>query len=317
LSSLELTFITIVSMSAPLIFAVIGETITERVGIVNLSLEGTLLITALASFAVTIWTDSLYLGIISAGLIGGLIAFLIVLINFRFYINQIAVGFIFTIFLWKLSSYLGGDFVRIPGPYLDEISVPILKEIPFLGPVFFDNNILVLSSIILIPLSWFFLFRTKFGVNLRAVGENPSAADARGLDVMKYRFIYSFVGGVLIGIGGATFSLEVKYGWSEGHTLNYGWIALAIVIFGGWNPVRGSVGVYGFGILQVLSLKLQSLTIGFSQILPLIPFPLMILTLVLIQSANKNEGRWFPKPIRLLILGNQPQSLGITYKKDS
>ena len=115
-------------MSAPLIFAVIGETITERVGFVNLSLEGTLLITALASFAVTIWTDSLYLGIISAGLIGGLIAFLIVLINFRFYINQIAVGFIFTIFLWKLSSYLGGDFVRIPGPYLDEISVPILKE---------------------------------------------------------------------------------------------------------------------------------------------------------------------------------------------
>ena len=97
MSSLELTFITIVSMSAPLIFAVIGETITERVGIVNLSLEGTLLITALASFAVTIWTDSLYLGIISAGLIGGLIAFLIVLINFRFYINQIAVGFIFTI----------------------------------------------------------------------------------------------------------------------------------------------------------------------------------------------------------------------------
>ena len=87
--------------------------------------------------------------------------------------------------------------------------------------------------------------------------KNPIAADARGLSVMKYRFIYSVLGGILIGIGGATFSLEVKYGWSEGHTLNYGWIALAIVIFGGWNPVRGSVGVYGFGILQVLSLKLQ------------------------------------------------------------
>ncbi len=317
MDSLELTVITIVAMSAPLIFAVIGETITERVGVVNLSMEGTLLITALSGFAITIWTDSLYLGILSSALIGGFIAFIIVWINFRFYINQIAVGFIFTIFLWKLSSYLGGDFVRIPGPYLNKITIPILSEIPFLGPIFFDNNILVLSSIILIPLSWFFLFRTNLGVNLRAVGENPIAADARGLSVMKYRFIYSVIGGILIGIGGATFSLEVKYGWSEGHTLNYGWIALAIVIFGGWNPVRASVGVYGFGILQVLSLKLQSVTIGLSQILPLIPFPLMILTLVLIQSANKNEGRWFPKPIRLLIFGNQPQSLGITYKKDS
>ena len=317
MDSLELTFITIVSMSAPLIFAVIGETITERVGVVNLSMEGTLLITALCSFAVTILSNSLYLGIISAAVLGGVIAFIIVWINFKFYINQIAVGFIFTIFLWKLSSYLGGDFVRIPGPYLGKITVPILKEMPFLGPVIFDNNILVLSSIILIPLSWIFLFRSRFGVNLRAVGENPFAADARGLNVMKYRFIYSVIGGILIGIGGATFSLEVKYGWSEGHTLNYGWIALAIVIFGGWNPVRGSIGVYGFAILQVLSLKLQSVTIGFSQILPLIPFPLMILTLVLIQSANKNEGRWFPKPIRLLIFGNQPQSLGVTYKKDS
>ena len=303
-------------MSSPLIFAVIGETISERVGIVNLSMEGTLLITALTGFAVTIMTNSPYIGIISAGLLGGAIALFIVFVNFRFYINQIAVGFILTILLWKLSSYLGQSYVRIPGPYLDIVTIPYLSEIPFIGSIIFNNNILTISSIFIIPISWYFLFKTQLGVNLRSVGENPESADARGINVRKTRLIYAALGGVLIGIGGAAFSLHVKYGWSEGHTVNYGWIALAIVIFGGWNPIRGSLGVYGFGALQVLALKLQSITIGFSQILPLIPFPLMILTLVLIQSVNKNAGLRLPKPIRILILGNQPQALGITYKRN-
>ncbi|MFL2756430.1 MAG: ABC transporter permease [Dehalococcoidia bacterium] len=312
----EATILTIVTMSSPLIFAVIGETISERVGIVNLSMEGTLLITALAGFAATIVTNSPYIGIICAGLLGGGIALFIVLINFQLQINQIAIGFILTILLWKLSSYLGQSYVRIPGPYLDIITVPYLSDIPFIGPIIFNSNILTISSIFLIPLSWYFLFKTQLGINLRSVGENPASADARGINVMKTRLIYAVLGGILIGIGGAAFSLHVKYGWSEGHTINYGWIALAIVIFGGWNPIRGSIGVYGFGALQVLALKLQSVTIGFSQILPLIPFPLMILTLVLIQSANKNSGLGIPKIIRILILGNQPQALGITYKKN-
>ena len=312
----EATFITIITMSSPLIFAVIGETISERVGIVNLSMEGTLLITALAGFATTIITNSPYIGILASGLLGGSIAVFIVLVNFKFYINQIAIGFILTILLWKLSSYLGQPYVRIPGPYLDIITIPYLSEIPFIGPVIFDNNIITISSIFLIPISWYFLFKTQLGINLRSVGENPESADARGINVRKTRLLYAMLGGILIGIGGAAFSLHVKYGWSEGHTINYGWIALAIVIFGGWNPVRGSLGVYGFSALQVLALKLQSVTIGFSQILPLIPFPLMILTLVLIQSANKNSGLGVPRIIRILILGNQQQALGITYKKD-
>ncbi len=312
----EATFITIITMSSPLIFAVIGETISERVGIVNLSMEGTLLITALAGFATTIVTNSPYIGILASGLLGGSIAAFIVLVNFKFYLNQIAIGFILTILLWKLSSYLGQSYVRIPGPYLDIITIPYLSEIPFIGPIIFDNNIITISSIFLIPISWYFLFKTQLGINLRSVGENPESADARGINVRKTRLLYAMLGGILIGIGGAAFSLHVKYGWSEGHTINYGWIALAIVIFGGWNPVRGSLGVYGFGALQVLALKLQSVTIGFSQILPLIPFPLMILTLVLIQSVNKNSGLGVPRIIRILILGNQPQALGITYKKD-
>ena len=316
MENFESTFVTIIAMSCPLIFAVIGETISERVGVVNLSMEGTLLITALAGFAATITTNSLLIGVVAAGLLGGFIAFFIVLINMSFYINQIAIGFILTILLWKLSSFLGQSYVRIPGPYLDIVKIPLLNEIPFIGPVFFNNNLLVIFSILLIPLSWFFLFRTHLGVNLRSVGENPEAANARGINVLYTRLLYSTLGGILIGIGGAAFSLHAKYGWSEGHTINYGWIALAIVIFGGWNPIRASLGVYGFSALQVIALKLQTVTMGLSQILPLIPFPLMILTLVLIQIANQNEGRWLPKPVKVLILGNQPQSLGITYKKN-
>ena len=140
----EATFITIITMSSPLIFAVIGETISERVGIVNLSMEGTLLITALAGFATTIVTNSPYIGILASGLLGGSIAAFIVLVNFKFYLNQIAIGFILTILLWKLSSYLGQSYVRIPGPYLDIITIPYLSEIPFIGPIIFDNNICLL-----------------------------------------------------------------------------------------------------------------------------------------------------------------------------
>ena len=316
MENFEASFVTIIAMSSPLIFAVIGETISERVGIVNLSMEGTLLITALAGFAVTIISNSLLLGIIAAGFLGGIIAFFIVIVNMNLYINQIAIGFILTILLWKLSSFLGQSYVRIPGPYLDRIRIPFLDEIPYIGPTLFNNNLLVIFSILLIPASWFFLFKTQLGVNLRAVGENPEAANARGINVLYTRLIYSTLGGILIGIGGAAFSLHAKYGWSEGHTINYGWIALAIVIFGGWNTIRASLGVYGFSALQVIALKLQTVTIGLSQILPLIPFPLMILTLVLIQIANQNKGKWLPRPLKVLILGNQPQALGITYKKN-
>ena len=120
----------------------------------------------------------------------------------------------------------------------------------------------------------------------------------------------------MIGFGGAAFSLHSKFGWSDGHTTNYGWIALAIVIFGGWNPVRCVSGVYMFGALQALAFKLQSVTLGLSQVLPLIPFPLMILTLVAIQIANQRDVKWMPRFIKVMILGNQPQSLGVTFNKD-
>ena len=124
------------------------------------------------------------------------------------------------------------------------------------------------------------------------------------------RFIGTVIGGSLLGLAGATFSLYTKYGWSEGHTTNYGWIILAIAIFGGWNPYRAAAGAYSFGLLQVLAIKAQSVTLALSQILPLLPFPIMIFVLIFIQYINTKDARYVPRVIVSLIVGNQPEALG-------
>lgn len=316
MGNFEATLITIISLSTPMVFAVLGETISEKVGVVNLSLEGSLLLTALVGFAVSVISGYALIGFLAAGATGGLIAASLSVCDVKLKMNQIAVGFVLTIFLAKLSSYLGQEYVRVPGPYLPSIKLPLVSEIPVLGEVLFGQNIVVLLAIIAVPITWGFLYRTKYGLELRAVGENPYSADARGINVARTKFIYTTIGGILIGLGGAAFSLHAKFGWSDGHTTNYGWIALAIVIFGGWNPVRCVAGVYMFGALQVLAFKLQAVTLGLSQVLPLIPFPLMILTLIGIQIANQRDVKWIPRFVKVMILGNQPQSLGITFNKD-
>ena len=148
------------------------------------------------------------------------------------------------------------------------------------------------------------------GLSIRASGENPTAANARGIDVKKMRLIGTVIGGCLLGLAGGTFSLYTKYGWSENHTANYGWIILAIVIFGGWNPYRAAAGAYSFGLLQVLAIKAQSVTLALSQILPLLPFPLMIFILIFIQYINRKERSSIPKVIISILGGNQPESIG-------
>ena len=316
MGNIEATLITIISLSTPMVFAVLGETISEKVGVVNLSLEGSLLITALVGFAVSVISGYALIGFVSAGFVGGIIAASLSICDVKLKMNQIAVGFVLTIFLAKLSSYLGQEYVRGPGPYLPSMKLPLVSDIPVLGEVLFGENIVVLAAIMSVPIIWYFLYKTKYGLQLRAVGENPYSAEARGINVEKTKFLYTTIGGILIGFGGAAFSLHAKFGWSDGHTTNYGWIALAIVIFGGWNPVRCVSGVYMFGALQALAFKLQSVTLGLSQVLPLIPFPLMILTLVAIQIANQRDVKWMPRFIKVMILGNQPQSLGVTFNKD-
>ena len=228
---LENSVATIISLSCPLILMVIGETISERVGVINLSMEGSVMLAAMLGFAVAVITGSVLLGFICALLCGSTISAIIALFDVKFGMNQIVVGFILSMICINLSNFLGQSYVNIPGPRIPSINFGIMNEIPFLGKIIFSQNILVIFSFLSVFISWLFLFRTSAGLLLRSIGENPEAAKMRGVNVNFYRFLYVTVGGAFIGLGGAAFSLHAKYGWSDSHTANFGWIALAIVIF--------------------------------------------------------------------------------------
>ena len=305
----------IISYSTPLVFAVIGETITEKSGVVNLSLDGSMLLSAMTGFAVAYGSGNIFLGFIAGGLVSSTIALTVVFSSIRLKLNQIAVGIVLTLLATKLSAFLGQDFVRKPGPSVQDFHIPLLQDIPGLGTVLFQQNFLVYFSYVLVGLSFWFIFYTRQGLNLQAVGERPEAAYARGIDVNKLRYFYTGVGGFLVGLGGAAFSLDVKLGWSDGHIINFGWIALAIVIFGGWHPLRAALGCYLFGILQLVALKLQPVIPQLSQVLPIMPFPLMIMTLLFINHRRIQYIVAKNSVIGKFISGRAPSGLGEAFQR--
>ena len=307
---LENTLVTVIALSTPLIIAVIGETISEKGGVINLSAEGTIMFCALFGFVGAYETDVAVMGFLSAMLLGAGISLFISFCDINLRMDQIAVGFVLTILCANLSNFLGQDYVRINGPLITKLPIPFLSEIPFIGAVLFNHSLITYFSLILIPMSWLFLNKTSLGLNIRASGENPTSASSRGINVRRMRLYATVIGGSFLGLAGASFSLYTKYGWSEGHTTNYGWIVLAIVIFGGWNPFRAAVGAYSFSLLQILAIKAQAVTLALSQILPLLPFPLMIFILIFIQYINRDDVKNVPKFIVSILGGNQPQALG-------
>jgi simple sugar transport system permease protein len=306
----EATLASIVAAATPLIFAVIGETITERSGVINLSLEGSLMLAALAGFAAGFQTGEWWVGFVAAALVGGAVAGLVAWASIELRVNQVAVGFVLALLCIELSSFLGVSFVGQPGAAVPHWEIPLLADIPWLGAVFFSHDVVVYAGLALIVVSTWYMFRTGPGLVLRGIGERPEAAHARAVAVNRLRYRYALIGGALVGIGGAAFSLDVKLGWSFRHTAGFGWIALAIVIFGGWHPLRAAFGAYLFGALQVVALKLQPTFPGLSQILPLLPFPLMIFTLVLVnRSWFRSLADRFPS-WRAVLATDAPAALG-------
>jgi simple sugar transport system permease protein len=273
----------VLAASAPLIFATMGENISERAGVVNLSLDGTILLAAMASFAVALRTQSLMLGFGAALLVGALVALVLCFLSITLRQSQTAVGFVLALLATDLSSFLGNPYVRVPGPAVAALPIPLLQDIPLLGPLFFRHDPVIYVSFLLIPLTWWFLFRTRAGLMLRALGERPGAAYARGANVIAERYLYTIIGGALAGLAGAAYSLDLKQGWSYRHTFGTGWIALAIVIFGGWNPWRVALGCYLFGALQTVASRSQSALPDMpTQVFQIAPFALMILVLALV-----------------------------------
>ncbi len=315
------TISSVLAASTPLVFAGIGETISEKAGVVNLSLDGTILLSAMVGFAAAYVTGSVVVGILAAMLVGALIALLVAYGCIALKQDQVAVGFVLTLLCADLISFLGKPFVRIPGPSVPHAPIPLLADIPVLGPIFFQHNALVYLGYVLVIGTWLWLTYTRQGLQLRAVGERPEAAFARGLNVNRMRYLYTALGGALVGLAGATYSLSVKLGWSHRHTSGMGWIALAIVIFGGWHPIRVALGAFLFGALKSLGSILQPVYPNVpSQVFQAAPFALMIVALLLTSARiEEHLPAFVPAALRRtvgnLVRGTPPAGLGQRFEQ--
>jgi simple sugar transport system permease protein len=318
------TLNSIVAFATPVVIASIGETITERAGIVNLSLDGSIILAAMAGFVAALTTQSVVVGIIVAMLVGMFVALLVAFSSIRLRQDQVAIGFVLTLLAADLAQFLGQDYSRIPGPIIPHAPIPLLQDIPVLGAIFFDHDIVVYFSYVLIFATWFWLFRTRPGLAHRAVGERPAAAFARGTNVNRLRYVYTAVGGLLVGLAGAAYTLSLKPGWATPPVMRGdGWIALAIVIFGGWHPFRVVLGAYLFTGLRQLASALQSASGGALNpvVLNAIPWTLMIITLLLVSSgAIERTLQLLPRSwqsrLRAFLRSDPPAALGTRFESD-
>jgi simple sugar transport system permease protein len=279
-------------VAAPLVFAVIGETFTERSGVVNLSLNGTIVLSAMVGFAVAVKTNSLFFGYLAGMAVGAFVAWIVAFASITLRQSQVAVGYVLTLTTLNLAYFLGKPFMSIQGPTLPALPIPGLSQIPVIGPLLFQSNLMTYLSFLAILGAWIYVFKTRLGLILQGIGERPAAAFVRGANVNRLRYLYTLLGGALVGLAGPIYSLGVKPGWNG--TISgldgLGWIALAITIFGGWNPVRAALGAYLFALLQWLSLVVQPILPGIpGQVLQVLPFPIMILTLLFV---NIGDAEW-------------------------
>ena len=312
----------IVSNATPLVIAAIGETITERAGIVNLSLDGSIMLSAMFGCVAALASNSLLVGVLAAMLVGSVVALIVAFSSIQLRRDQVAVGFVLTLLGGDLAQFLGQNYTRIPGPQMFSWKVPLLGDIPVLGVIFFQHDALVYVSYALVIAAWFWLFRTRGGLAHRAIGERPSAAFARGVDVNRLRYVFTAIGGSLVGLAGAAYSLAVKPGWATPAPMRGdGWIALAIVIFGGWHPFRVVLGAYLFAALRALSTAVQkSPDIDISPVLlNMLPWILMIATLLMVSTGSLERlmllmpgrmQRW----TRYLLRSDSPAALGTRFE---
>ena len=309
----------IVLQASPLIIAVCGEILTERSGVVNLSLDGTMLMSAMTGFVVGMKTDNVWLGFVAAAIIGMIFAGIVAFGSIRLAQSQVAIGFVLTLLGDDLSAFIGQSYTRMRGAVVPHYGIPVLKDIPVIGPIFFDHDVVVYFAMTLIAVTWWWLNRTQPGLKLRGSGERPQAAFARGVDVNRQRYLYTILGGALVGIAGAAYSLNVKIGWSDGHIRGMGWIALAIVIFGGWSPIRGAFGALLFGATKALATVLQRVfpevsVVAFNSL----PWILMIFVLLAVGSdyterfINAMPQGW-QRPLRRLLRVSPPMALGTPF----
>lgn len=276
----------------PLLYGTLGEITAERSGVLNLGVEGMMIVGAVTAFGVTQATGNIWLGVLAAALLGGLLALVHAFASITLRVNQVVSGLALTMLGMGLSGLVGKRYIGMPPPTrLKPVVIPVLSDLPVLGPLLFQFDLLVYLAILMVPALWFVLYKTRWGITLRSVGESPATADAMGVNVFLVRYAAVLFGGVMAGAGGAYLSVVYAPAWIEGMTAGAGWIVIALTIFAMWDPVRALLGAYLFGGVRVLQYRLQPLGIS-PNLLNMLPFALTILVLWLSagEAARKRIG---------------------------
>jgi general nucleoside transport system permease protein len=296
-----------VVLGAPLAFAALGELIAERSGVVNLGVEGMMLVGAVVAFVIGVRTDSITLAFAAGALAGGAVALVHAFMCITLRVNQIVMGLTLTILGTGLSSYIGADYGNRPlEAGLSDWNIPLLSDIPALGEILFQHDPLVYLAVAAVIGSAFVINRTRAGLWLRATGESPGAADAAGVPVFAVRYIAVWLGGVFAGVAGAYLSVVYVRSWSDQLTAGRGWIAIALVIFASWRPLLILPGALLFGFIDALNFQLQAEGVSISsQYLSMMPyvFTLVVLTVVWTRQRSRNWG--------------MPQALGNPYEREA
>ncbi len=275
--------LTVITASTPLLFAASGELITEKSGVLNLGVEGMMLIGAITGFAVAISTGSATLAIFAAAIAGAAAAFIFGFLTLSLLANQVATGLALTIFGVGISALVGAAFVGVALEPLPKLAIPGISTLPVIGPIVFGQDIMVYGSFVLIAAIYWFLKHSHWGLVVRAVGESHDSAHALGYPVIAIRYMATIFGGAMCGLGGAYLSLAYTPMWAENMTAGRGWIALALVVFATWRPGRLLLGAYMFGGITILQLHAQGAGINVpSQFMSMLPYLATILVLVLI-----------------------------------
>jgi len=295
-----------VESGTTLLYPTIGEIFAERAGILNLGVEGMMIMGAFFGFVVTYITKNPYLGFLAGVLAGGVAALIHAFVSITLRGNQVVSGLALTIFGLGFTNFYGQRWINLRSPVtVSQMSIPLLSKIPYIGPIFFQQDALVYTSYIVAIVMWFILYKTKVGVHLRATGQNARAADAMGVNVYATRYWWTFFGGLLAGAGGAYLTIAYAPFWLDGMTAGRGWIAIALVIFAMWDPLNAMIGAYLFGGIDALQLQLQAVGVTIpSSLLNMLPY---LLTLIVIIIATLI--------VRVKHI-SAPKELGIPYNRE-
>ncbi|MCT4663023.1 MAG: ABC transporter permease [Tissierellales bacterium] len=287
---------TAIQAGIPLLFATLGEIITEKAGHLNLGVEGTMLVGAVMGFMVGNTTNQPILAMLAAILGGAFMSLIYAFLTVSLRTNQVVTGLSITILGTGISGFVGQALVgEVLSPefksFFENISIPILSKIPYIGPLLFNHNIMVYMGFIIAVVLGFYLKNTQAGLNLRTVGEDPAVADANGVNVNFYKYIHCMIGGGLCGLGGAYLSLIYIPAWQDNITAGRGWIAVALVIFSGWSTSKAVFGALLFGGLDIIGFRIQGMNLPISQyLIDMLPYLVTIFVLIYNAMRKKNDG---------------------------